>query len=707
MKEENMTDKEKISYLEEQVELLNKEKRAILEAIEFAGTVGNFRISLNKIDSPAIIIRETSTRIKQIIDFKAFAFYLVNEEDSNFYQEFTDPEDYASFFDREVNHLIEDETFFWALTRNKPVTVSSLDKTGQILLHSMNTSSRTRGLFVGILSSSREELTDLSLFLFSVTIISCSNALESFELYRQLRDKKKQLDENILQLEKSQEQLRESEEKYRALFEQAGSSIILYDIETRKPVEFNDKAHENLGYTREEFTELRIEDYEIDQSTEEIQTRIRHFLNKDLYSFETRHKRKDGQVRDMVVNSKCIHIHGKPYILSFLTDITERKKSEVERKALEKQLRQVQKMESIGTLAGGIAHDFNNILGIILGYAELVLVEVPGKKNTLNKNVQQLIQAVDRAKRLVKQILTFSHQGDETPKPLEVNPIIKEALGMLRSTLPTTIDIQHYVQKESMTILGNPTEVHQILMNLCTNAAQAMQEKAGVLKVELKKIDPDTGISYMLLTVSDTGDGIPPDILERVFDPYFTTKKPGEGTGLGLSVVHGIVKRYGGDIKIDTTPGKGTTVIVKIPLIEAEVKPEEVLLLDIPIGDETILLVDDEEALLGTFQKILEQLNYTVITVDNSPGALEIFRKTPSRFHLVICDMTMPQMTGIQLAGELLSLRPEIPIILCTGFSEFIDAKKAKAVGVKEFLMKPFSKRTLANTIRRVLDGKS
>jgi CheY-like chemotaxis protein len=209
----------------------------------------------------------------------------------------------------------------------------------------------------------------------------------------------------------------------------------------------------------------------------------------------------------------------------------------------------------------------------------------------------------------------------------------------------------------------------------------------------------------MLLAVSDTGAGIQPEILERVFDPYFTTKKPGEGTGLGLSVVHGIVKRYGGDIKIDTTPGKGTTVIVKIPLIEVEVKPEEVLLLDIPIGDETILLVDDEEALLGTFRKILEQMNYTVVTVDNSPGALEIFRKTPSRFHLVICDMTMPQMTGIQLAGELLSLRPGIPIILCTGFSEFVDAKKAKAVGIKEFLMKPFSKRTLATTIRRVLEG--
>ena len=422
-----------------------------------------------------------------------------------------------------------------------------------------------------------------------------TKALESFELNRQLKDKKKQLDENIIQLESSQERLREIEEKCRAL--------------------------------------------------------------------------------------------------------------EVERETLEKQLRKAQKMESIGTLAGGIAHDFNNILGIILGYAELALLEAPNN-DTLNKNVEQLIQAVDRAKKLVKQILTFSREGDETPKPLVVNPIVKEVLEMLRSTLPTTINIQHYIQKEALTLLGNPTEVHQILMNLCTNAAQAMQGKAGILRVELKEIESPSGLSYLRLTVSDTGDGIPPDILERIFDPYFTTKKPGEGTGLGLSVVHGIVKRYGGGIKIDTKPGKGTTVTVKIPLIDVELKPKEVILHDIPTGDETILLVDDEEALLGTFKKILEQMNYTVITVDNSPEALEIFRKTPSRFHLVICDMTMPQMTGIQLAGELLSLRPDLPIILCTGFSEFVDAKKAKAVGIKEFLMKPFSKRALATTIRRVLDGK-
>lgn len=376
-----------------------------------------------------------------------------------------------------------------------------------------------------------------------------------------------------------------------------------------------------------------------------------------------------------------------------------------EKQAMEKQLRQAQKMESIGTLAGGIAHDFNNILGIILGYAELVLLEAPKKNDALNNNVQQLIQAVDRAKKLVKQILTFSREGDETPKPLDVNPIVKEVLEMMRSTLPTTINIQHYIQKEALIILGNPTEVHQILMNLCTNAAQAMQGKAGILRVELKEIESPSGLSYLRLTVSDTGDGIPPEILERVFDPYFTTKKPGEGTGLGLSVVNGIVKHLGGDIKIDTKPGKGTTVTVKIPLIDVELKPKEVILQDIPTGNETILLVDDETALLGTFQKILEQMNYKVISVDNSPGALEIFRKTPSRFHLVICDMTMPQMTGIQLAGELLNLRPDIPIILCTGFSEFVDAKKAKAVGIKEFLMKPLSKRTLATTIRRVLDG--
>jgi len=700
----NSIDKEKVHLLEEQVEALNKEKRAILDAIEFAANVGNFRISLNKIDSPEIILKETTSRVKQVLDFKALSFYLVNEKDSNFYQEYTEPEEYSNYLDNEINHLIEDKTFFWALTRNKPVIISSQDKKEQIILHTMTTSSRTRGLFIGILTPLREEITDLSLFLFSITIITCSNALESFELYRQIRERNEMLKENILKLESSQKKLKESEEKYRALFDQAGNSIILYDMETRKAVEFNDNALELLGFTRQEFKKLKIEDYEVDKTVKEIQHRITKFCIKGSYSYETRYKRKDGRLRDVTVNNKCIHIHGKTYIIALLTDITERKRSEAERKSLELQLVHAQKMESIGTLAGGIAHDFNNILGIILGYAELALLEVPDQEDMIHQNLQQLINAVDRAKNLVKQILTFSRQGDESPKSIEINPIIKEILLMLRSTLPTTIEIKHSIPRESLSIMGSPTQIHQILMNLCTNAAQAMRGKKGVLTIELKKVTSPIDVSYMQLTVSDTGEGISPDIQERVFEPYFTTKESSEGTGLGLAVVHGIVKRHNGDIAIDSQIGKGTTVKVKIPLVEMEIKPEEVVRESIPTGNENILLVDDEEALLGTYQQILERLNYSVITADSSIKALEIFRKTPSQIDLVICDMTMPELTGIQLAGELLNLRPEIPIILCTGFSEFIDAQKAKAVGIKEFLMKPVNKRILANTIRRVLN---
>ncbi|MCP5054502.1 MAG: PAS domain S-box protein [bacterium] len=568
-----MTYQERIRLLEQQVEHLNREKRAMLDAIDLAANLSNFRTSLNKIEDPLLIIRETADRIGEILEFKILSFYLVNEEDSDFYQAYTQPEKEAPRVEKEIDALIDDKTFAWALGRNKPVIVSTIDKKDRVVLHSMTTSSRVRGIFAGILGSARNDLTDLSLFLFSITMVACSNALESFELYRQIRDRNEKLKENLLELE-------EKEEKYRALFEQAASAIILYDPQTRKAVEFNDKAHQNLGYTLEEFKELRIEDYEVEETVEEIQSRLESIYGTGRISYETRYRRKDGTVSNVIVNSRPVHIRGKMYLLSLLTDITLQKEQEAERLRLEKRLRQAHKMESIGTLAGGIAHDFNNILAIILGYAELSLLDVPSDRKEIRTNITQLVKAVERAKKLVMQILTFSRQGEEMQVPFEVNAVIDESMALLRSTLPTTIVIRQHMEEELLYIQGNPTQIHQILMNLCTNAAHAMKQKPGEMNVELRKIhlsvqdNEDEAYKniksghYVQITVSDTGHGMEPEVLERVFDPYFTTKKQGEGTGLGLSVVHGIIENYNGYITIDTTPGKGTVVNVRIPVVD-------------------------------------------------------------------------------------------------------------------------------------------
>lgn len=381
---------------------------------------------------------------------------------------------------------------------------------------------------------------------------------------------------------------------------------------------------------------------------------------------------------------------------------------------LEAQLRQVQKMEAIGTLAGGVAHDFNNILGAIMGYAEMALYNVP-EGTSARRNLEQVLKASYRGKDLVKQIITFSRRSEQERKPMRIGPIIKEALKLLRASLPTTIEIHHHIGSESGMVLADPAQIHQVLMNLCSNAAHAMREKGGVLEVSLADVELDSDAAgghpdfkpgwYLKLTVSDTGYGMDHATMERIFEPFFTTKGPGEGTGMGLAVVHGIVKGYGGAITVSSEPGQGSVFNVFLPQIEADTIMEPTSLTPIPRGSERVLFVDDEEALVDMVRQMLEHLGYNVVAKVSSIEALDVFRAEPESFDLVIADQTMPQMTGAELAKELMRIRPDIPIILCTGFSEVITEEEAKAEGILEFVMKPISTREMAETVRRVLDG--
>ncbi len=379
------------------------------------------------------------------------------------------------------------------------------------------------------------------------------------------------------------------------------------------------------------------------------------------------------------------------------------------------QLHQAQKMEAVGTLAGGIAHDFNNILAAILGYAELANFDIAEDSRT-KYNLQQSIKATHRARDLVQQILAFSRQARQERKPLDIKPLIKEGLKFLRASLPATIEIRQNMEEDPGTIEADPTQVYQVLMNLCTNAAHAMDEKGGVLEVSLGKADMDGEASaapagmepgpYLRLRVSDTGHGMPPEILKRIFDPYFTTKEVGKGTGLGLAVVHGIVKSYGGGITVSSEMGKGSTFDIYFPRVQAMGRASEAERAEpLPFGGhERVLFVDDEKAIVEIGHSMLKYLGYEVEVRTSSIEALELFRAQADRFDLVITDMTMPNMTGDKLAQELLRIRPGIPIILCTGFSEYLTEEKAKALGVRELLMKPLAIRDLAQAVRRVLD---
>jgi len=384
-----------------------------------------------------------------------------------------------------------------------------------------------------------------------------------------------------------------------------------------------------------------------------------------------------------------------------------------DKKRLQYQLQQAQKMEAIGTLAGGIAHDFNNILGAIISYTELGLLNI-STQDPLRYNLGQVLKAADRAKDLVQQILAFSRQSEEVRRPMDVIPVVKEALKLLRATLPVTIEIRQDISTPSGTIMGDPTQVHQILMNLCTNAAHAMRDKGGILTITLEDAVFETDIaswcpelspgSYLKLTISDTGHGMDGLVLERIFDPYFTTKEAAGGTGLGLAVVHGIVKHYGGSIKVQSELGAGTDFQVFLPKLDVGAIEKVEWLGPIPKGQERILFIDDEAFLVESAEQMLEHLGYDVVLRTSSIKALELFRENPARFDLVITDQTMPNMTGAELAEKILAIRPDTPIILCTGFSEVITEVQAKAIGIREFIMKPIVMREIGEAIRRVLD---
>ncbi len=418
-------------------------------------------------------------------------------------------------------------------------------------------------------------------------------------------------------------------------------------------------------------------------------------------------RRKDGSIFEEEGSISPV-LDDKGRIVSYVAvkrDVTEQIR-------LQRQFRQAQKMEAIGTLAGGIAHDFNNILSAIIGYAELAMLQNSDPQT--QKSIKAILDAGRRASELVAQILAFSRHSEQEFKPVQVRLITKEVIKLLRASLPATIEIRQHLASDSL-VLADPTQIHQMIMNLCTNANHAMEEKGGVLAIELNDVMLDEALvaghagmqpgKYLKLTVSDTGCGMSPEVMERIFDPFFTTKPPGKGTGMGLSVLHGIVKSYRGTVTVDSEPGKGTTFCVYIPVYCKQHSSRQNEDRPLPRGKERILFVDDEESIAVMTTEMLSRLGYQVTSLTDGQEALELFQKDPRAFDLVITDMTMPQLTGDKLARKLMAMRPGLPVILCTGFSARMDAARARDMGIAAFIAKPVLIRELAETIRKVLDN--
>lgn len=524
---------------------------------------------------------------------------------------------------------------------------------------------------------------------------------------------------NITMRKAAEKTLIENEKKYRTLFNSTNDAIlILLDDQI---VDCNLKALTMFTCSLENIRLKHM--YQIHSpfsvegpySKSMFEQKVEAALSGEIQFFEWQYNKETGGVFDAEVTLIRMDISAQSYILSIVRDITQRKQGEAEKEKLMEKLNQSQKMEAIGTLAGGIAHDFNNILTAILGYTGFAKDSVaPGSE--LSSDLTEIEKAGRRAKALVQQILAFSRQSKEPLQPCHIHLNIKEALKLLRSSIPTTIEIRENIDTNCGAVLSDPTQIHQIMMNLGTNAYHAMKESGGVLGVSLREVQIDkddaaskglnlTAGDYLQLEVSDTGRGMTKENLSKIFDPYYTTKPKGEGTGMGLSVVHGILKRYGGHISVYSELGKGSTFRIYFPKIKkgADIEPS-VAPRAYPRGTEQALIVDDEEMIVNMLSRILTSLGYTVEAKKDSSEALAAFSAQPEAFDFIITDMTMPKLSGVQLIQRIRELRADIPIILCTGFSDLVDRDKAAELGVNKFLMKPIIKRDVAEAIREVLD---
>ncbi|HIJ78150.1 MAG: response regulator [Desulfobulbaceae bacterium] len=515
----------------------------------------------------------------------------------------------------------------------------------------------------------------------------------------------------LVQIEKSDSALRSSESRFRNLVDQAVDSFFLLDM-AGNVLDVNQRASDSLGYPRNALLNLTFRDFDnlAAVSVERAKPWTNSLPDHPLTQ-ESEFRRKDGMFFPVELRMGLLDIDGEQTVMVLARDISERKEEQAEKRKLENQLIQSQKMESIGTLAGGIAHDFNNILTAILGYAELAKQQANSEGLTVK--IDAITKAGWRARELVKQILTFSRQTVTEKSAVEIGPIIKEALKLLRASIPTTIEIREHIDSQCGTVFANPTQVHQILMNLCTNSYHAMREKGGVLGVTLDTMEINTMEKaafnlvpghYLRLIVSDNGSGMDTATQERAMDPYFTTKPKGEGTGMGLAIVHGIVKSLDGHLSIYSEPGKGTTVKVYLPIVKkAESVSDQWEELPIQGGNEHILIVDDELTITNLEKEMLETLGYKISVCNNPNEALSKYRQQPQDYDLIITDMTMPHMTGAELAKAILAIEPHQPIILCTGFSDIIDETIALKLGIRKFLTKPVTMGEFSTAIRAAL----
>ena len=514
------------------------------------------------------------------------------------------------------------------------------------------------------------------------------------------------LKERNTELEATNRQLRESEARFRLLFEQLFDAQVMF-ADHGAVEDANQAACRLFGMPREELRQTRLNQLFVPAEAQKVQALLQNLPDRKIeFLGEIQVKGTAIHPTPVEAGGVALQIGGQRYGLVSFRDITERKQ-------LQTQLQQAQKMEAIGTLAGGIAHDFNNILAAILGYNELAKLEM-AKDYPAYKSLTQAIKACHRGKDLVQRILAFSRQDEQRKRAVALSQVVTETLKMVRALIPVSIAIRTRIEPNVGIVEADPTQIHQVILNLCTNAAHAIGQARGTITVGLDchvlgdtaaRIHPELRPgTYACLTVTDSGQGIPAELLNKIFEPYFTTKDSGEGTGIGLATTHGIVRSHGGVVTAASQVGEGSVFKVYLPRARGQVTCEPEDRVAKPTGSERILFVDDEESLQDIGRRMLLHLGYQVEATGDSLEALTLFTASPESFDLVITDMTMPNMTGEELAQRLLAIRPDLPIILCTGYSEKITPEKARRLGIRDFLLKPLTIEQLAAKVRALLD---
>jgi PAS domain S-box-containing protein len=692
-----------IRYLEDRIQYLEEGNRFTLDALEMAASLGDFQPSINKLQDAAVILDEAQSRIQRLIQFQAIAFFLVNEDDNDFFLTYTEPKNYISFIQSEADFLIDNGTFGWALREKRPVTVSSRRHGKQIILHPMATSSRIRGMFVGLLGKEKTDIPDISLWLLSIILFNSSNAIESFELYNMI----KEFNHNL-----------ERGENYRMLFEAAPDAVEVLDARCNI-VDCNNTHQSMLGYTYEEIVGTHTTDYFSDNSRASFEKKFSILRETGYVEGEVELVCRDGSVIPVWRKGKAIHDENNGYVgaVVYNRDISVHKQAEKEKKDLEAQLQRAHKMEALGTLAGGVAHDLNNILGGIVSYPELLLMQLP-ENSSLRKPILTIQQSGQKAAAIVQDLLTLARRGVAVSEVVNLVDIIHDYLRTpehkkLKSFHPQ-VEVETHLQEELLNIMGSPIHLAKTVMNLISNAAEAMPAGGKIsISTENQYIDkPIKGYDnveegdYVVMTFSYTGIGIFSEDIERIFEPFYTKKVMGRsGTGLGMAVVWGTVKDHNGYIDVQSTQGKGTTFKLYFPVTREEYAKEEGLGAADPYGGsgEKILVVDDVEEQREIASMLLTQLGYSVHTVSSGEEAVEYMKDNSA--DLLVLDMIMnPGIDGLETYRRILGLHPGQKAILVSGFSETQRVKEAQRLGAGAYIKKPYILRNIGTAIRNELD---